>query len=167
MLTTIRPTTEQDWQTLKEIRLAALLDAPEAFGVRHETAVYYSEAVWRARAAGTRDLEFFVGLIDGEAAGMIGASTSPAGEFKLISMWAKPAHRGTGVAAALVDAVKARALQLGYNRVVLSVSAENKRAVAFYRNQGFSFLPEWEPLASNPQISLQKMAWHSGEVQSA
>lgn len=161
---TIRPTTAQDWQTLKEIRLAALLDAPDAFGVRHETAIYYSDAVWRERAAGTRDLEFFVGFIDGEAAGMIGASISPAGEFKLISMWAKPAHRGSGAAAALVDAVKARAVQLGHTRVVLSVSPENKRAVAFYRKQGFCFLPEWEPLASNPRISLQTMVWHPGMV---
>jgi ribosomal protein S18 acetylase RimI-like enzyme len=129
--------------------------------VRHETAVYYSEAVWQARAAGASDLEYFLGFVDGDAAGMIGASISPGGELKLIAMWARPEHRGTGVAAALVDAVKARAVQRGHASVVLSVSADNKRAVAFYRKLGFCFLPEWEPLASNPQISLQKMVWRA------
>lgn len=158
---TVRPTTLQDWKTLKEIRLAALLDAPAAFGVGHETAAYYSEAVWQARAAGASDLEYFLGFVDGQAAGMAGASTSPAGEFKLIAMWAKPGHRGSGVAAVVVEAVKGRAVQLGHASVVLSVSADNKRAVAFYHKLGFSFLPEWEPLASNPQISLQKMVWHA------
>ena len=146
---------------LKHLRLAALRDAPQAFGLRYETAVYHSDAVWRDRAAGTADLAYFVGLIDGDAAGMVGAWLSPDLEFKLISMWAKPEYRGTGVAASLVDAVKTRAVALGQASVVLSVAADNHRAVAFYRKQGFSFLPEWEPLAGNPQVSLQKMLWQA------
>ena len=158
---TIRPTTAQDWRTLKHLRLAALLDAPQAFGLRYETAVYHSDAAWRERAAGTPDLAYFVGFIDDDAAAMIGAWFSPEREFKLISMWAKPEYRGTGVAASLVDAVKVRAVGLGHTSVVLSVAAENHRAVAFYRKQGFSFLPEWEPLAGNPHVSLQKMLWQA------
>ena len=156
---TIRPTTAQDWRTLKEVRLAALLDAPQAFGLRYETAVYHSDAAWRERAAGNVDSAYFLGFIDGDAAAMIGAWLRPQGDFTLISMWAKPHYRGTGVAARLVDAVKARAVAQGHARVVLSVAAENKRAVAFYRKQGFHFLPECEPLAGNPQVSLQKMQW--------
>ncbi len=156
---TIRPTTAQDWRTLKDVRLAALLDAPKAFGLRYETAVYHSDAAWRERAAGTADLAYYLGFIDGDAAALIGAWISPERGFTLISMWAKPEYRGTGVAASLVDTVKARAVGLGYARVVLSVAAENTRAVAFYHKQGFAFLPEWEPLASDPQVSLQKMLW--------
>ncbi|MBZ2208720.1 GNAT family N-acetyltransferase [Massilia soli] len=158
---TIRPTTAQDWRTLKHLRLAALLDAPQAFGLRHETAVYHSDAVWRERAAGTADLAYFVGLIGDDAAAMAGAWISPERDFKLISMWTKPEYRGTGVAASLVEAVKARAVDMGHTRVVLSVAAENIRAVALYRRQGFSFLPEWEPLASNPTVSLQTMLWQT------
>lgn len=41
----IRPTTDADWQILKEIRLAALLDAPTAFGVRYATAAAYGKSV--------------------------------------------------------------------------------------------------------------------------
>lgn len=158
---TIRPTTAQDWRTLKHLRLAALRDMPQAFGLRYETAVYHSDAVWRERAAGTADLAYFVGLIDDDAAAMIGAWLSPEGDFKLISMWAKPECRGSGIAASLVDAVKSRAAALGHTSVTLSVAAANQRAVAFYRKQGFSFLPEWEPLAGNPQVRLQKMVWQA------
>jgi hypothetical protein len=43
----IRPTTEDDWQALKAVRLAALLDAPTAFGVSHRTAA----ARWRHSAS--------------------------------------------------------------------------------------------------------------------
>jgi hypothetical protein len=34
----IRHTTELDWPSLKAVRLAALLDAPTAFGVTHASA---------------------------------------------------------------------------------------------------------------------------------
>jgi ribosomal protein S18 acetylase RimI-like enzyme len=47
----------------------------------------------------------------------------------------------------------------GHRRVVLDVSPDNARAAAFYRKLGFSFLPEWEPLASYPEITVQKMEW--------
>jgi hypothetical protein len=43
----------------------------------------------------------------------------------------------------------------------LGVSPDNVRASAFYRKQGFVFLPEWEPLASHPDIQVQKMEWRS------
>jgi hypothetical protein len=37
----IRPTTEEDWEILKTIRLAALLDSPTAFGLSYATAASY------------------------------------------------------------------------------------------------------------------------------
>jgi ribosomal protein S18 acetylase RimI-like enzyme len=68
------------------------------------------------------------------------------------------------VAARLVDAMKASAVSQGHARVVLDVSPDNGRAAAFYRRQGFAFLPEWEALASHPDISVQKMEWRARNV---
>jgi ribosomal protein S18 acetylase RimI-like enzyme len=48
---------------------------------------------------------------------------------------------------------------LGHARVVLDVAPENARAARFYANQGFTFLDEWEALASHPHIRVRKMAW--------
>jgi hypothetical protein len=48
----IRLTTEADWEVLREMRLASLLDTPTAFGVTHASAAANSEAQWRDRAAG-------------------------------------------------------------------------------------------------------------------
>ncbi len=99
--------------------------------------------------------------MNGVAVGIVGDFVSPTLEFNLIAMWVKPECRGTGVAAGLVDSIKTRAVSQGHTRVVLSVSPGNGRAAAFYRKQGFSFLPEWETLASHPDINVQKMEWRA------
>jgi ribosomal protein S18 acetylase RimI-like enzyme len=157
----IRSTTDEDWESLKEIRLASLIDAPTAFGLTQATAAAYTDAQWRDRAAGRTRAEYLLAFMDGEAAGMIGGFVSEALEFNLIGMWVKPAYRGTALAAGLVDSIKMRAAAQGHDRVVLDVSPENARAAAFYRKQGFSFLPEWEALDSHPEITLQKMEWRA------
>ncbi len=158
----IRSTTEADWETLKEIRLAALQDAPTAFSLTRATAAAYSDEQWRDRASGRTRVEYLLAFVDGVGAGMSGGFVNLALEFNLIGMWVKPAYRGAGIAATLVDAVKAGAVAQGHDRVVLDVSPDNARAAAFYRKQGFSFLPEWEALESHPGITLQKMEWRAG-----
>ncbi|MES2070056.1 MAG: GNAT family N-acetyltransferase [Pseudomonadota bacterium] len=159
----IRATTEQDWEILKELRLAALRDAPTAFGVSLASAAAYTDAQWRERAANRGQAQFLLAFLHGVAVGMVGGvvSSGPSLEFNLIAMWVKPEHRGTAAAASLVDAVKTRAVSQGHARVVLTVAPDNARAAALYRKQGFAFLPEWETLESHPHIELQKMEWQA------
>ena len=61
---------------------------------------------------------------------------------------------GAAMAVASSQAELMRCLQ-----EALDVSPDNRRAAAFYRKQGFVFLPEWEPLESHPHIQVQKMEW--------
>ena len=157
----IRHTTEDDWELLKEIRLASLLDAPTAFGVSHAAAAAYSESQWRDRASGRSQLEYFLAFMNGAAVGIVGGAVSATLEFNLIAMWVRPKCRGTAIAAGLVDSMKTCAVSLGHARLVLDVSPGNGRAANFYRKQGFSFLPEWEALASHPDIRVQKMEWQA------
>jgi ribosomal protein S18 acetylase RimI-like enzyme len=162
----IRHTTEADWQTLKEIRIASLSDAPTAFGVSHATAAADSDAQWRERASGRGQAEYLLAMSDGVAVGMVAGVVSAASEFILMAMWVRPECRGMAAAATLVDAMKECALARGHERVVLDVVPENKRAVAFYLKQGFSFLPEWDALASHPGIRVQKMEWRAAPCRS-
>lgn len=162
----IRPTIEADWEALKSIRLAALLDAPTAFGVSHQTAAAYTEAQWRERAAPGGSAFWLAFDGQGQAVGMIGGAFDDQGHYNLIGMWVERAHRGSGAARQLVDAVKAHAVEQGHTRIVLDVAPENARAARFYLNQGFTFLDEWEPLASHPAIRVQKMAWTTGSANS-
>jgi ribosomal protein S18 acetylase RimI-like enzyme len=157
----IRAATEDDWESLKAIRLAALLDAPTAFGVSHASALAYTDSQWRDRAAGRGPARYLLCLDDTAVVGMVAHVIGEGGECNLIAMWVAPSARGTPAAAGLVDAVKASAAAQGHRRLVLDVAPDNARAVAFYRRQGFTFLPEWEALESHPHIQVQKMEWRA------
>ncbi|MCU1723849.1 GNAT family N-acetyltransferase [Pseudomonas sp. 5P_5.1_Bac1] len=154
----IRLTETKDWRLLKYVRLAALLDAPTAFGVSHQTAVAYTDEQWQERAS-SQGTQFWLAFDGDEPIGMIGAAISDGGRFNLIGMWVVPVGRGSGAAALLVEAVKSRALERGFERVYLDVSPENARAANLYLKQGFSFIDEWEPLHSHPHIVVQTMVW--------
>lgn len=155
----IRDSTEEDWQELKRIRLAALRNAPTAFGVTHASAAAYEDQSWRDRAAGRGAARFILAFDGAEAVGIVAHVPDAAGDVNLIAMWVTPALRGTATATQLVEAVQAHASTQAPARVVLEVAPDNRRAVAFYQKLGFVFLPEWEALASHPHIQLQKMEW--------
>lgn len=153
----IRRTSEEDWKSLKTIRLAALVDTPTAFGVSHATALSYTDVEWQDRSAGRGPGKFTLALASGAAVGMVGFVVSSTGDFNLIAMWVTPEFRGTATATKLVEAMKAEAVMQGHSRIVLGVALSNRRAVSFYQKLEFVFLPEWEPLESHPEIQLQKM----------
>jgi ribosomal protein S18 acetylase RimI-like enzyme len=123
-----------DWARFRAVRLASLLDAPAAFGSRHEDWLDAPEARWRARLTevpltlvahhGAED----VGVVSGQLAGESWA--------ELISMWVHPAARGTGVAEALITAMVAWAGRQGRS-TYLMVRSDNARARAAYERVGF------------------------------
>ncbi|MYM66799.1 GNAT family N-acetyltransferase [Pseudoduganella sp. FT55W] len=158
-MTICRYTTEEDWEELKRIRLAALLDAPTAFGVSHASAAAYTDEAWRDRAAGRGPARYILAFEGDTAVGIVAHVPDANRELNLIAMWVSPRQRGTPTASRLVGVVKAHGKAEGHSRILLDVAPANQRAVAFYQNQGFVFLPEWEPLESHPHILVQKMAF--------
>lgn len=157
----IRPTSAADWPALKSTRLAALLDAPTAFGASHASAAAFSDADWQQRAVSTPQRTFFLAFNGAQPIGLAAQVLAGNGECHLIAMWVKSDYRGLAVAQGLVEAVKQCAVDNGHSRLVLDVAPENSRAAAFYRKQGFVFLPEWEALESHPHIQVQKMEWRA------
>ena len=161
MTVSVRRTTAADWQCLKQLRLAALLDAPTAFCVSHAEAAGDDNARWQARAAGTGPATFYVAF-DGEAAiGMAAAVAVDDDRIGLIAMWVAPGWRGAAarVGDRLVQAVKDHA---GERDVILEVAPSNGRAVAFYERHGFRFQAHTERLASHPEIEVRRMSAAGG-----
>jgi ribosomal protein S18 acetylase RimI-like enzyme len=130
--------TPDDWRLFREVRLAALREAPYAFDSTLEQwqGPNDTEERWRQRL--TNVPLNIVAYFNGAPAGMVGA-TNPAtdGASELISMWVAPHARGKGVADALVAAVIAWATERGITSIELDVVEANARARAFYRRQGF------------------------------
>lgn len=136
----LRALTPDDWRLWRELRLAALAEAPYAFGSRLEDwqGDGDREERWRARLdiAGAHNL---VALLGGRPAGMAsGVPGEQAGVVELISMWISPAARGQGVGDALVEEVVRWGAQVGAHTLRLDVRDDNPAAAALYRRNGFS-----------------------------
>ena len=154
---TVRVCTPGDWRALKAVRLAALLDAPTAFGVTHASAAAYADADWQQRAASAVQRAYVLAFDGDMAVGLAAHAQASDGACHLLAMWVAPAWRGSDAASRLVALAKQRAIAAGHASMVLDVAPENARAAAFYQRQGFVFLPHREPLESHPHILVQKM----------
>ncbi|MGV9567878.1 N-acetyltransferase family protein [Streptomyces sp. NPDC003480] len=136
----LRTLEADDWPLWRELRLAALAEAPYAFG---STLAQWQgsgdrEERWRARLSipGAHDL---VALLDGLPVGMAsGVPGEGAGNVELISMWVNPRARGKGVGDYLVQAVERWAAERGATTLRLSVMPDNRKATALYERHGFT-----------------------------
>jgi ribosomal protein S18 acetylase RimI-like enzyme len=140
----VRVLGEDDWPVWRELRLAALTEAPYAFGstlVEWQGAGDRAER-WRARLAlpGSYNM---VALLDGTPAGMAsGVPTDHAGTVELISMWVSPVARGKGVGDRLLTELARWAVDRGAREIRLAVAPRNAAAIGLYRRHGFELTDE-------------------------
>lgn len=133
----LRQITADDWRLWRELRLAALRDAPAAFSSRLSdgTGPGDTEDRWRTRL--TSFPCNVVAYLDGLPAGIISGAPLAGHRALLGTMWVAPRARGRGVGDALVEAIIEWAGRLGAAGVHLDVFADNERAIALYRRHGF------------------------------
>jgi GNAT superfamily N-acetyltransferase len=134
----VRVLTVDDWSEWRVLRLAALRDAPQAFGSKLADwqGEGDSERRWRGRLDGV--LLNLLADLDGSPAGMVsGMLPDHDGTVGLISMWVAPVARGRGVGDALVGAVVRWAKERRASRIALRVAEGNHYAMALYRRHGF------------------------------
>jgi ribosomal protein S18 acetylase RimI-like enzyme len=137
----VREVTVDGWSEWRALRLAALGDAPYAFGATLADWRDADEARWRQRLDSVA-LNLIADLA-GQPVGMVSA-TAPSvrgdradREVELISMWVGPAGRGHGVGDALIQAVVHWARGQAAARVILAVREGNWQAVSLYERNGF------------------------------
>jgi GNAT superfamily N-acetyltransferase len=148
--------TADDWQRVRELRLAALQDplAHIAFLDTYEDAAARPDEFWQQRAAGGPTARQFVAeASDGRWSGSVTVLVEKAGDTSvfgvpievdqahLVGVFVRPDHRGTGLAqdlfAAAVAWARTEATPLA-TRIRLYVHQDNSRAEAFYRKLGFA-----------------------------
>lgn len=140
----LRTLSPDDWQLWRSLRLAALTEAPYAFG---STLADWQgegdrEARWRDRLgiAGSHNV---VAALDRELVGMAsGVPSEQEDAVELISMWVSRAARGRGVGDALVAEVERWALRRGARVLRLDVTDGNEAAAGLYLRNGFAFTGE-------------------------
>ena len=125
----------EDWQRLREVRLAAMAESPEMFGSNLAKEQAFDEAEWRRRAA--RPATFLASREQGDL-GMAGAYLLD-DRWYVMGMWIAPAARGTGVVEALLDACESVARHAGATTITLGVMEDNPRGRRAYARLGYAF----------------------------
>ena len=131
------------WELYRDLRLAALADAPHAFGSRLEVERERDETEWRGRLAARTQ---FVVLDEGRPVGTVGCRPEGEHETELVSMWVARGSRGTGAADLLVSAVIEEARAQGASSAILWVSEGNVPAEALYARHGFVRTGRTQPI---------------------
>ena len=159
----IREITRDAWEVFRDLRLAALLDAPLAFGSSYDLEAGRTDEQWqepRRWSNGAR----FVAEIDGARVGIAAVylrteERDPDPVPELVSMWVDPDYRGTGVGRALVDAVAEWVIEHGFAELRLMVAADNPEAERFYERLGFARNGYVQPMPHHedrPEIEMTR-----------
>ncbi len=157
----VRRVRSEQWEALRDVRLRALADAPDAFGTTHAEAVTRPDTWWRDWAAksAASDTQAMVLAWDADApVGIAGVFATDDDVWQVISMWVDPNARGRGVGRALLEAVIAWAKERDASRAVrLSVTDGNDDARRLYERYGFVDTGVTEPLRSNSALTIREL----------
>jgi GNAT superfamily N-acetyltransferase len=142
------------WRELRDIRLRALTDSPDAFASTLDRELAFAETDWQWRIANGCNV---VAAVDGEPVGLAGGYLHD-GVPELIAMWVQPESRGTGAAERLVEAIADWAREQDADRLTLWVVDGNEWAERFYRRLGFARTGAAQPVPGNPRLTEVEMA---------
>jgi ribosomal protein S18 acetylase RimI-like enzyme len=134
----IRRLGEGDAAAYRDIRLESLKDAPDAYG-----SVYadWADAPLSVFAARTRQ-SVVMGAFDGEVlVGLAVLDREKGGNTRhralVTAVYVRPAARGKGVTAAMMEAIAAHAAAEGVLQLELHVLVTNETAIRAYEAAGF------------------------------
>ncbi len=125
-----------EWETYREIRLAALADSPSAFGSTLARERAFEEGVWRDRLAKNG---IFVAFAEKKTAVAIavGFPETPT-MAQLVSMWVHPDWRRIRLGDRLVATVVEWARSEGFEAINVHVTVDNEAAQLLYAGSGFA-----------------------------
>jgi GNAT superfamily N-acetyltransferase len=151
-------------ELLRELRLQALQNAPDAFLENYDSASQKSLEYWQASAqkhATSPQAANFLGYLNGKPAGMIGANIidHEPDIVNLCALWIAPEARLQALGKALVEHVILWAKQDRVSKLRLWVNRENASAAQFYRCCGFNDTGNTAIFPAKPDAVEQEMEY--------
>jgi GNAT superfamily N-acetyltransferase len=156
----MRRLSPDDWAEMRDIRLTALQEAPNAFGSTYAREAAFAETDWRGRLERPTAVTYLAAHTDfadgpvGIAGGYVNPET---GLSELVAMWVRPEARGRGVGVELVETVVTWAKSLGVDRIQLWVAEVNPAALKLYERCGFTLTGERGELPHNESVTELRM----------
>jgi ribosomal protein S18 acetylase RimI-like enzyme len=135
----IRPATPEEAEAVALVHIETWRVAYAHVFPREELERFSAERVER-RAEMHRRSPPIVAEANGEVVGFasVGAAVDADADGELYAIYVLPAHWGTGVGRALIQAGEDRLRELGHHHVVLWVLEDNPRARRFYELAGWT-----------------------------
>jgi GNAT superfamily N-acetyltransferase len=135
----VRRIRSHEAELFRSMRLAALLDAPDAFTETYAEAVARPDDYWEERVKqGTIGEEAVI--VVAENSSVVGVSAGylrNPGVARLVGMWVAPHARGSTASTELVEHVVGWARDIGCEAITLGVTETNTRARRLYEKRGF------------------------------
>lgn len=143
MAVEVRRIRADEWRELRDLRLRALRDAPDAFGSTYDEESVNGDERWMEWAAALADGGSSFGAVavdDGRWVAMtVGAPHRDyPGEAGLFAMWVALDARGAGVGRDLVEHVVSWARSQAFRVLRLRVTETNEGARRLYERCGFA-----------------------------
>ncbi len=135
---------------LREVRLRALRDSPDAFGSSYDREIAFDPETWAQRLANPESC-WWVATRAGQDVGLVCVLLEEQ-DAHLVSMWVAPEARGAGVGSRLVDQAVDWARGTGAGRIGLWAVDGNHAARALYARKGFTPSGQVMALPSNPAV---------------
>lgn len=134
--------TPDEWLRLRDVRLASLLESPNAFGANHQTESKLDESGWRDLL---NKKSFFVVSTEGKDVAMMSVE-SLEGDFGATcwigGCWSHPKFRGIGAMKVMFAHMDLQAKTRGWEVQGLGVWIDNFSAIAAYEKLGFRKMGE-------------------------
>jgi ribosomal protein S18 acetylase RimI-like enzyme len=160
----IRLLAADEWLTLREIRLSALNDSPDAFLSTYEHEREFGEEAWRAEF---KRGDWSIGTIGNRIVSLVGITHelgAPVYERYLEYLWVTPEFRRCGIAFDMINIVLGRLKRSGVRTVFLWVLDGNEPAARLYRRVGFVSNHHRQPLEAYPGRSEELMQLELAEL---
>jgi ribosomal protein S18 acetylase RimI-like enzyme len=149
--------TINDVDRLRALRLAALHDAPSAFGAKYDDEIKKPVLEWQERLKNTTWC--FV-VADGVDIGLLAvdrAEKDRNSDCWLSSWWISEEFRGGGIPKLMLNWVEGLCAESNWKKIGLGVWPENLRAIAAYKKLGFTQADKPLPSRSIPGLMYLAM----------
>jgi GNAT superfamily N-acetyltransferase len=137
----IRRATVDEWKAVRDIRLRALGEAPNAFCSTHQREAQFDDHTWQQRLSTATT---FLAWEHDATVGTVTGKDDPhePGSRELAAMWVDPVARHAGVASALIASIFEWARGEQSRAIALWVAEDNHSARRLYEKCGFLFTGE-------------------------
>jgi ribosomal protein S18 acetylase RimI-like enzyme len=158
----IRVLPRDEWLTLRDIRLSALQESPEAFLSTYELEKGYDAARWQAEFSRG---SWNIGYLHRNPVSLLGTTREtgqPHYECYIEYLWVAPQWRRSGLALGMIAAVLKRLQAAGVQTVFLWVLDGNDSAVRLYERAGFARTHQRQPIDTRPGRTEERMRLELG-----